>query len=64
MFDPLSRSSFIYERQGLHGFRIYSSGSAETGEIGLKYRRAAGQEESEPPPPFLGTYFARKGARS
>jgi hypothetical protein len=53
--DPLSQQEFVYERQGFHGFRIYSRGSKETGEMGLKYRRQGSTDPAdlEPPPPNL-----------
>ncbi len=45
--DPLANEPFQYEVQGA-GFRVYSKGSKETGEIGLTYRQR--DNDAIPPP--------------
>jgi hypothetical protein len=49
--DPLSGGEFAYERVGFHGFRIYSRGSAETGEVDLRHRRQRTPSGGYVPPP-------------
>jgi|GEM_PF-1013447 len=51
--DPLSGQKFVFEPQGLWGFRIYSVGTQALGEIGLKYRRVSSGDTGgqNPPPP-------------
>jgi hypothetical protein len=51
--DPLSGQDFAYERLGFFSFRIVSRGVPQTGEIGLKWRRAPGSNQGDPNPPPL-----------
>lgn len=47
-FDPVAKDQFQYEIIQ-NGFRIYSKGSKESGEIGLRYDYSS--KDSTPPPP-------------
>lgn len=49
MADPASGEKFQYEVLG-NGFRVWSKGTARTGEIGLKYVRTQAGDEGTPPP--------------
>lgn len=49
--DPVSGDEFQYEVDG-GGFRVYSRGTKNTGEIALKYRRPTGGQNVPPPPIF------------
>ncbi|MBN9502467.1 MAG: hypothetical protein BGO01_13710 [Armatimonadetes bacterium 55-13] len=53
--DPLNGQLFVYEQQPPWGFRIYSLGSPQLGQIELKYRRPANfvPQDSGPVPPLL-----------
>lgn len=47
--DPISGGQFQYELIG-NGFRVYSRGAKETGEIGLRYQSPGSQDT--PPPTY------------
>lgn len=50
--DPLSGQKFVYEPQGVWGFRIYSMGTKETGQIALKYKKPnMVANDTDPVPP-------------
>lgn len=49
VYDPLTLSSFLFESTG-YGYRLYSKGVSQTGEIELRYKRApsAGTVQDRP----------------
>ncbi len=57
--DPITGKEFRYELPGRHGYRLYSAGFGDSGEIELKYRRPASgpesplREDGDNPPPGL-----------
>jgi hypothetical protein len=46
--DPLSREAFELRRDGSGNFSIFSKGTKETGEIGLRYKRPVGGSDDPP----------------
>lgn len=49
--DPLSGGKFVYELQSGGAYRLYSKGSADTGEIEIRYRRSTASGSTTLAPP-------------
>lgn len=66
IIDPISGKEFKYELQGRNGYRLYSEGFSEIGEIELRYRKAPGgpdstlREDGDNPPPLFSLKTNRR----